>query len=148
MRYSIFSAKQTTVPVRARRILRHAAEHQVHTGSQPLRQLRYATVARGRSQKIQVIPVDFPARLPYNFSTTSTDRGVDMNVDKTKNIRVGFSVTVGGLRIRFVRRAAFNGEGGGQKGLDLIGGVLDLISSGVTTIRTIFIVFFFAILKI
>lgn len=69
VRYSLFSAKQT-VPVRARRILRHAAEHQVRAGSQPLRQLRYATVARGCSQKIQVIPVEFRARLPYNFSTT------------------------------------------------------------------------------
>lgn len=62
---------------------------------------------------------------------------------KRKTYTSGRQWPVGGLRIRFVRRAAFNGEGGGQKGLDLISGVLDLISSGVTTIRTIFIVFFF-----
>lgn len=91
----LFSAKQT-VPVRARRILRHAAEHQVRVGSQPLRQLRYATVARGCSQKIQVIPIDFRTRSPYNFfharnSTTTPGCGIDKNVDKTKNIHTHVS---------------------------------------------------------
>lgn len=50
----VHTAKQA-VPFDARRVLRHAAEHQVRVGSQPLRQLRYASVAGGRSQKIQVI---------------------------------------------------------------------------------------------